>query len=272
VPQSCPGNGRFRPDASFCARCASPMRGFSRCMPVIVAWPKRPVPSRIRCRPARPRLSWTARDARKDGEDVWVMDGSASGLSEVLGVISLKAMDRAQSEIGYLGRARLLECGHRLRGGAGAAGRRTRRKARTIFAEVFQDNPGIGAGADQCRFRISGRCRKLQRRAQCPRADLDLYPQAFADPWRAAAGRFASRATPHPLIAGPPGSIGLSLTIRRILPRLMKFLDLAKVYIRSGGGGGAACRSGARSSSNSAALTAATAAMAVRSGPRRSTG
>src|SRR5690606_34696071 len=34
-------------------------------------------------------------------EQVWVMDGSANALPEVLGVISLKAMDRGQSEIGY---------------------------------------------------------------------------------------------------------------------------------------------------------------------------
>lgn len=34
-------------------------------------------------------------------EDVWVMDGSKSGSSEVMGVISLTRLDRAQSEIGY---------------------------------------------------------------------------------------------------------------------------------------------------------------------------
>ena len=42
----------------------------------------------------------------KGGENVWVLDGSATGLAEVLGVISLKPMDeekfnRGQSEIGY---------------------------------------------------------------------------------------------------------------------------------------------------------------------------
>ena len=34
-------------------------------------------------------------------EDVWVLDGSAHGLAEVLGSIGLKKMDRSQSEIGY---------------------------------------------------------------------------------------------------------------------------------------------------------------------------
>ncbi|WP_354693294.1 GNAT family N-acetyltransferase, partial [Escherichia coli] len=36
------------------------------------------------------------------GDDtVWAMDASASGMAELVGVISLKRMDRAQSEIGY---------------------------------------------------------------------------------------------------------------------------------------------------------------------------
>jgi RimJ/RimL family protein N-acetyltransferase len=34
-------------------------------------------------------------------EDIWVMDGSRAGLPEVLGVISLKKMDRGQSEVAF---------------------------------------------------------------------------------------------------------------------------------------------------------------------------
>jgi len=34
-------------------------------------------------------------------EDVWVMDGSRAGSSEVMGVISLTRLDRNQSEVGY---------------------------------------------------------------------------------------------------------------------------------------------------------------------------
>lgn len=74
-------------------------------------------------------------------EDVWVMDGSAHGLPEVLGVISLKRMDRGQSEIGYwVGPAFW---------NTGIASEAVRavltanpHQDRTIFASVFQDNPG----------------------------------------------------------------------------------------------------------------------------------
>ena len=52
----------------------------------------------------------------------------------------------------------------------------------------------------------------------------------------------------------------------------MKFLDQAKVYIRSGDGGAGASRSGARNSSSSAGRTAAMAAAAATSGWRPSTG
>ena len=83
-------------------------------------------------------------------EDVWVMDGSATGLPEVLGVINLKRMD----------------CGARAKSGGGAAGQSevsywvapafwktgiaseavqaiiaaNPQSCRTLFAEVFQDD------------------------------------------------------------------------------------------------------------------------------------
>lgn len=78
--------------------------------------------------------------ARKDGEDVWVMDGTASGLPEVLGVISLKAMDRAQSEIGFW----VAPAFWNLRIASEAVQAlldANPQKSATIFAEVFQDNP-----------------------------------------------------------------------------------------------------------------------------------
>lgn len=77
--------------------------------------------------------------ARGKAEDVWVMDGSAQGLSEVLGVISLKAMDRGQSEIGYW-----VAPGFWNTGFASEAVRALMEAnpqgLRTVFAEVFQDN------------------------------------------------------------------------------------------------------------------------------------
>ncbi|MFN3641770.1 MAG: GNAT family N-acetyltransferase [Gemmobacter sp.] len=73
-------------------------------------------------------------------EDVWVLDGSAHGSSEVLGAISLKRMDRAQSEIGYWIAPAFWN--------TGLASEAVRALVnanpghdRTLFAEVFQDNP-----------------------------------------------------------------------------------------------------------------------------------
>ncbi|GGE28167.1 Protein N-acetyltransferase, RimJ/RimL family [Gemmobacter megaterium] len=74
-------------------------------------------------------------------EDVWAMDGSGHGLAELLGVISLKRMDRAQSEIGYWVAPAFWN--------TGIASEAVRAVLdanphgdRTIFAAVFQDNPG----------------------------------------------------------------------------------------------------------------------------------
>ncbi|MBZ4691364.1 MAG: hypothetical protein JG765_2615 [Cereibacter sp.] len=88
-------------------------------------------------------------------EDVWVMDGSATGLGEVLGVISLKRMDRDQSEIGYWVAPAFWN--------AGFASEAVRaliaanpQNARTIFAEVFQDNPGSARVLTNCGFEYLG--------------------------------------------------------------------------------------------------------------------
>ncbi len=78
---------------------------------------------------------------RAGGEDVWVMDGSATGLAEVLGVISLKRMDRAQSEIGYWVAPAFWNTGFASEA-VRALVAANPQACRTIFAEVFQDNPG----------------------------------------------------------------------------------------------------------------------------------
>lgn len=77
----------------------------------------------------------------KADEDVWVMDGADTGLSEVLGVISLKRMDRGQSEIGYWVAPAFWNTGI-ASDAVGALVKANPQKNRTIFAEVFQDNPG----------------------------------------------------------------------------------------------------------------------------------
>ena len=73
-------------------------------------------------------------------EDAWVIDGAAAGLDEVLGLITLERMDRGQSEIRYWVAPAFWNTGiasEAVRGLVAA----NPHKARTIFAEVFQDNP-----------------------------------------------------------------------------------------------------------------------------------
>lgn len=73
-------------------------------------------------------------------DDVWAMDGSKDGNDEVLGVISLKPMDRGQSEVSYWIAPALWNTG------LASEAVRTITEAnphgdRTLFASVFQDNP-----------------------------------------------------------------------------------------------------------------------------------
>ncbi|OLS52101.1 GNAT family N-acetyltransferase [Rhodovulum sulfidophilum] len=74
-------------------------------------------------------------------EDVWVMDGAEQGLSEVLGVIALDRMERDQSEIGYWVAPAFWNTGIASEA-VGALLAANPQKAKTVFAEVFQDNPG----------------------------------------------------------------------------------------------------------------------------------
>jgi RimJ/RimL family protein N-acetyltransferase len=93
--------------------------------------------------------------AASGAEQTWVMDGSAAGLAEVLGVISLKAMDRGQAEIGYWVAPAFWNAGFaseavRALVSANPLG------SRTIFAEVFQDNPGSARVLTNCGFEYIG--------------------------------------------------------------------------------------------------------------------
>jgi len=73
-------------------------------------------------------------------EDVWVMDGIASGLSEVLGVISLIRMDREQSEVGFWVAPAFWNAGIASEA-VKALVAANPQSSRTIFAAVFQNNP-----------------------------------------------------------------------------------------------------------------------------------
>ena len=91
--------------------------------------------------------AYVARAMKHGGaEDIWVIDGTAAGLAEVLGVISLKRMDetkwdRGQSEIGYWVAPAFWNTGIASEA-VRALVATNPQKNRTIFAEVFQDNPG----------------------------------------------------------------------------------------------------------------------------------
>jgi len=78
-------------------------------------------------------------------DDVWALDGSAHGLAEVLGLVSLTRMEaakpmRCQSEIAYWVAPSFWNTGFASEA-VKALTHANPHGARTIFAEVFQDNP-----------------------------------------------------------------------------------------------------------------------------------
>ena len=88
-------------------------------------------------------------------DDVWAMDGSAHGLAEVLGLVSLTRMDRAQSEIGYWVAPAFWNTGFASEA-VKAMVAANPHQARTIFAEVFQDNPVSAHVLTNCGFEYLG--------------------------------------------------------------------------------------------------------------------
>jgi RimJ/RimL family protein N-acetyltransferase len=79
----------------------------------------------------------TADDRR---EDVWVLDGSAHGHAELLGVIGLTCIERGQAEIGYWIAPAFWNTGYASEA-VNALIDANPKGCKTIFAEVFQDNP-----------------------------------------------------------------------------------------------------------------------------------
>ncbi|MGB8622325.1 MAG: GNAT family N-acetyltransferase [Paracoccaceae bacterium] len=73
-------------------------------------------------------------------EDVWVMDGSAHDMDEVLGVIALDRIETGKCEIGYWVAPALWNTGIASEAVA-ALLEANPLDSRTVFAEVFQDNP-----------------------------------------------------------------------------------------------------------------------------------
>lgn len=85
--------------------------------------------------------AYIARAASPDREDdIWVMDGSAHDLSEVMGLIWLTRMDREQSEVTFWVAPAFWNTGIASEALAALIVANPH-EARTMFAEVFQDNP-----------------------------------------------------------------------------------------------------------------------------------
>jgi RimJ/RimL family protein N-acetyltransferase len=83
-----------------------------------------------------------AQATRADSDEaVWAMDATEYGGSELLGLISLKVMDRGQSEIGYWVAPALWNTGFASEA-VNALVAANPLENKTIFGSVFQDNPG----------------------------------------------------------------------------------------------------------------------------------
>lgn len=76
----------------------------------------------------------------KRDKRVWVLDGAAHGLSEVLGIIALKPLDRDQCEVNFWVAPSFWGTGL-ARTAVRALIEANPLKAKTVFAEIFQDNP-----------------------------------------------------------------------------------------------------------------------------------
>lgn len=79
--------------------------------------------------------------AETRNEDVWALDGSAHGLAEVLGLVSLTRHEGAQSEVGFWVGPGFWNTGFASEAVAALIAANPHR-ARTLIAEVFQDSPG----------------------------------------------------------------------------------------------------------------------------------
>ena len=88
-------------------------------------------------------------------EDIWAMDGTRFGLPEVLGVISLKKMDRAQSEVAFWVAPAFWNHGIASEA-VQALVAANPQGDKTMFAEAFQDNPGSARVLTNAGFQYLG--------------------------------------------------------------------------------------------------------------------
>ncbi|WP_300030293.1 GNAT family N-acetyltransferase [uncultured Roseobacter sp.] len=92
-------------------------------------------------------------DARE--EDIWAMDGTKGGASELMGLISLERMDREQSEVGYWVAPPYWNTGLASDAVQALVGANPM-KNKTMFASVFQDNPASARVLTHCGFEYLG--------------------------------------------------------------------------------------------------------------------
>ena len=88
-------------------------------------------------------------------EDVWALDGSSQGLAEVLGVVSLTRIEPDQSEVGFWVAPGFWNTGFASEAVAALVAANPH-DSRTLFAEVFQDNPGSARVLSNCGFDYLG--------------------------------------------------------------------------------------------------------------------
>ena len=102
-------------------------------------------------------------------EDVWAVDGTRTGQGEVLGLVSLKRLDRGQSEIGFWVAPAFWNTGIATEA-VQALVAANPHESRTLFAHVFQDNPVSARVLTNCRFDYLGDAESysVARRATVP--------------------------------------------------------------------------------------------------------
>lgn len=88
-------------------------------------------------------------------EDIWVMDGTRAGLPEVLGVISLKKMDRGQSEVAFWVAPSFWNHGIASEAVQALVDANPQKNC-TMFAEAFQDTPGSARVLTNAGFQYLG--------------------------------------------------------------------------------------------------------------------
>ena len=88
-------------------------------------------------------------------EDIWAIDGVKSGLSEVLGLLSLDRLSKNQSELSYWVAPAFWNKGVASEVTAGLLAANPLQNE-TIFAAVFQDNPASARVLTNCGFAYIG--------------------------------------------------------------------------------------------------------------------